>query len=459
MKLHEKFSIDVHKSDDPRGKLSVLRNIPMEETSSSTTMGLGAAILAHRFISKSRKSVRRDLNRNLLVAPEDGGTGSLQTGVNARQAILDMQKRVEQADNVKSGQKSKNWDMIKKKITTAKITEALTALKFEVNGKKVTVLRPLGEGGYSQVYEVYDKDKKIFALKIVDLSVQSDKMKNDLIREIVFLEKLKNCKFVVRAFDYEIRETEDEHKMFVVMEKGDKDLFQILARHKENKTLSPARLRFYWEQMLEAVNEVHNNNIIHADIKPGNFLLVPGELKIIDFGMAMELSSGQDYVVRKFLGGTKEFMSPEVYAGYVIEDGAINREAMSVSQGVKFSIKSDIWALGIILYQAVYGNLPFASVPGGKLAKYKALGSPDLPVEFEDVNNLDPALLDTMKRCLEKSPDNRATVDELLKHAYMQPEHAAAAGPQVCANCRSHKKAMARISQKRSYLNGNSLLC
>merc|ERR1711892_867733 len=99
-------------------------------------------------------------------------------------------------------------------------------------------------------------------------------MKQDLIREIVFLEKLKTCKLVVRAFDYEIRETDDEHKMFVVMEKGDKDLFQILARHKEEKTLSPTRLKFYWEQMLLAVQEVHQNNIIHADIKPGNFLLV-----------------------------------------------------------------------------------------------------------------------------------------------------------------------------------------
>ena len=72
--------------------------------------------------------------------------------------------------------------LLKKKITSAKITEALTILKYEVNGIRVTVLRPLGEGGYSQVYEVYDKEKKMFALKVVDLSLQSEKMKNDLIR-------------------------------------------------------------------------------------------------------------------------------------------------------------------------------------------------------------------------------------------------------------------------------------
>ena len=196
----------------------------MEE--SSTSVGLGAAIFAHRFISNSRKKVNQNLN---LKAPQNGN-GTVQTGVNARQAILEMNRRAENAESQRNGSKSKNWDLLKKKLTSAKITDALTSLKFNINGKGVTVLRPLGEGGYSQVYEVYNQEKKIFALKVVDLGSQSDKMKNDLIREIIFLEKLKNCKFVVRAFDYEIRETEDEHKMFVVMEKGDKDLYQILAK-------------------------------------------------------------------------------------------------------------------------------------------------------------------------------------------------------------------------------------
>ena len=81
--------------------------------------------------------------------------------------------------NIKQGHKSKNWDLIKQKITTAKvkgdiniliffnrlldnnnfqqISDALSVLKYEVNNKKVNVLRPLGEGGYSQVYEVYDQ--------------------------------------------------------------------------------------------------------------------------------------------------------------------------------------------------------------------------------------------------------------------------------------------------------------
>ena len=59
--------------------------------------------------------------------------------------------------------------------------------------------------------------------------------------------------------------------------------------------------------------DVHEVNIIHADIKPGNFLLVAGELKLIDFGLAMELVPGYEYVQRKNIQGTKEYMSPEVH--------------------------------------------------------------------------------------------------------------------------------------------------
>ena len=65
-------------------------------------------------------------------------------------------------------------------------------------------------------------------MKTVHLKIQSERSKSDLIKEIVFLEKLKNCHGVVRAFEYELMETEEDHWMYVLMEKGDMDLQKVL---------------------------------------------------------------------------------------------------------------------------------------------------------------------------------------------------------------------------------------
>ena len=427
----------------------------------SATTSFGAVVFAHRFIAKSRKTLRRE-EADLLNQP-----AGARRGQNLRQAIFDQDKRNEANMNALAGQKSKNWDKLKKTITSAKITDALTTLKFVVNGEKFTALRPLGQGGYSQVFEVYNNQKELFALKVVDLAEQSENMKNDLIREILFLEKLKSCNNVVRAFQYQIKETQDEYKMFVLMEKGDKDLFEILTRLKETKALSPSRLRFYWEQMLTAMMEVHKANItiitviiitiiitkvhkaniIHADVKPANFLLVAGELKLIDFGMACQVPPGQDHVVRKSASGTREYMSPEVYSGMVKdeEDGDEEKETEE-EKTIRITQKVDVWALGIILYQTIYGHSPFHQVPGGKMSKIRAVSSPHHPVEFEDRDNLDPELLATMK---EKDPNNRATVQELLVHPYLWPQNAKVSNSIVCNNCKPRKRAMAKVNHMR----------
>ena len=414
-----------------------------DSESVSGATSFGAVIYAHKFIAKSRKTLKKE-GADLLNQP-----AGAKRGQNLRQAIFDQDKQIEAKRNELAGHKSRNWDMLKKTITSAKITDALTALKFVVNGKKYTALRSLGQGGYSQVFEVYNSEKELFALKEVNLGEQSEKMKNDLIREILFLEKLKNCNNVVRAFEYQIKESEDEYRMFVLMEKGDKDLFQILNRLKEEKALSPSRLRFYWEQMLTAMLEVHSADIIHADVKPANFLLVAGELKLIDFGMACEIPTGQDYVVRKFISGTKEYMSPEVYAGMLKDEDSDIQVDKEKEMSIKITKKVDVWALGIILYQTIYGFQPFHQVPGGRMSKIRAVSSLLHPVEFEEMDNLDPELLDSMKRCLEKDPTKRATIEELLIHPFLQPQHLKVLNSKMCSYCKTWQRDMTKVNQKR----------
>jgi serine/threonine protein kinase len=214
--------------------------------------------------------------------------------------------------------------------------------------------------------------------------------------------------------------------------------------------------------MLEAVQEVHSHHIVHADLKPSNFLLVGCQLKVIDFGLAVQMLPGSDYVLRKQMSGTRDYMAPETLAGYVIENGVMNRAAMRDISGVRVSTKSDVWALGIILYQVVFGMLPFATVPGGRLAKIACLIDLDQPVEFElamATDLLDPLLLDTMRRCLAKRPEDRATVEQLLRHPYLRPSLGAAAvarseaalglSGQLCPSCKTRHREMARLSKRR----------
>jgi serine/threonine protein kinase len=181
----------------------------------------------------------------------------------------------------------------------------------------------------------------------------------------------------------------------------------------------------------------------------------------------VELQPGSDTVLRKLMSGTRDYMAPETLSGYVIENGVMDREAMRQIAGVRVSAKSDVWALGIILYQTVFGMLPFASVPGGRLAKISCITDLDLPVAFEELKNPDPLLLDTMRKCLEKRPEKRASVAELLSHPYLRPMHGDGAvaaraqaaldlDAQLCPRCKTRHREMARMSKKR--LNAYNLL-
>ena len=72
------------------------------------------------------------------------------------------------------------------------------------------------------------------------------------------------------------------------MECGEIDFAHILAKH-QGTPLSLNFIRVYWEQMLCAVQAIHEEKIVHSDLKPANFLMVQGQLKLIDFGIAKRM--------------------------------------------------------------------------------------------------------------------------------------------------------------------------
>ena len=109
--------------------------------------------------------------------------------------------------------------------------------------------------------------------------------------EIKLLASLRDCKRVVRMIDYQFRNNNTE--LLIVMEKGDDDLSNVIrAFQKEGGAkLSPLMIRFYWLEMCEVVNEIHQRNIVHSDLKPVNFISVSGQYGLGDMVLRVHFRS------------------------------------------------------------------------------------------------------------------------------------------------------------------------
>lgn len=170
-----------------------------------------------------------------------------------------------------------------------------------VKGKEYYVLNLLGQGGSSMVYQVYDAQlQQTFAIKMVDLTKMDSSIRASLRKEIAVLTRLRHCRRVVKLVDHEYDEAAG--RLMLVMEKGDADLAAILKQFMETDQqagqLDPVVIKFYWKEMLKAVDELHTAGVVHSDLKPVNFISVGGKLKLIDFGIADSVEQNHTSVIK-----------------------------------------------------------------------------------------------------------------------------------------------------------------
>lgn len=292
-------------------------------------------------------------------------------------------------------------------------TRGKKKVAWSVNGKLFTRLDCIGRGGSSRVYRVMAENYKMFALKRVNLEEADAASIIGYKGEIDLLRRLESVERVVRLFDYEINDEKGELK--VLMEMGESDFNRMLNLQikSENARFDPSFTRHYWREMLECVQAVHNHGIVHSDLKPANFLVVQGRLKIIDFGIANAIQDNTVNVHRENQIGTPNYMSPEA----LVDCNAVNGRRGPKGQLLKLGKPSDVWSLGCILYQMVYGAPPFAhianahqrimSIPNPKIAiNFPAVGIGGVPVPS--------GLLRVLKRCLERDQSLRPTIPEML---------------------------------------------
>ncbi len=252
------------------------------------------------------------------------------------------------------------------------------------------ITEKLGEGGMGVVYKARDtKLNRTVALKFLPEYVGvTEEEKTRFINEAQSASALDHPNICTI---HAIEETEDG-RLFIVMGYYDGEPLNKII---EERPLPLPILVNYALQIASGLGKAHKTEITHRDLKPAN-ILVTGEdkIKIIDFGLAK--AAGQAMLTKTGTTlGTYPYMSPEQ------------------AQGERADFRSDIWSLGVLMYEMVTGRRPFKSEYESALVYSILNEDPEpvtalrsgVPMELERIIN----------KCLEKSPDNRyQRVDDLL---------------------------------------------
>ena len=284
-----------------------------------------------------------------------------------------------------------------------------------VNDSQYEKIELLGRGGSSRVYKVKGSGNRVYALKRVSFDAFDDSSIDGFKGEIELLEKLKDQKRVIQLLDYEM----GDGLLYLIMECGDHDLSQILNQ-RSGMPLDFNFVRFYTKEMLLCIKVVHDAGIVHSDLKPANFVLVKGILKIIDFGIANAVPEHTVNIYRETQIGTPNYMAPEALVAMNYTQNSENQH-----EGNKWKVgrPSDMWSCGCIIYQMVYGKPPYGSFQGQN--RLLAIMNPDVKIPFPEYtsNNekIPKSAIELMKACLYRNPDKRWAVDKVLSSTFLQP--------------------------------------
>ena len=268
-----------------------------------------------------------------------------------------------------------------------KVTETLHTPIHELTtgstfAGRYQIIEELGKGGMGRVYKVFDtKIKEKVALKLIKPEVASDKETIERFSNELKLARKIRHKNVCGMFD--IGESEGAH--FITMEfVGGEDLKTIIRM---STGLTIGTVLSVGKQVCQGLAEAHNLGVVHRDLKPQNIIIDKGgNAKIMDFGIARSIRE-KGITGAGIMIGTPEYMSPE------------QTEAKDVDQ------RSDIYSLGIILYEMATGRVPFEGETALSVAiKHKT----EIP---KDPKSLNPHIPDDLKhlilKCLEKDKVRR----------------------------------------------------
>ena len=264
------------------------------------------------------------------------------------------------------------------------VLEALSEKKKPRLGR-YEILEQIGKGAMGIVYKGRDpKLNRLTAIKTIRFIDEYDEdkakeIKTQFYREAEVVARLSH-KNIVMMYDV----GEDLDLSYLAMEylKG-----ESLEPYTSKDNLLPLRQCFdYIIQVCEALHYAHNQGVVHRDIKPGNIMILDGGLaKVMDFGIAR--AAGGTKTRTGIIKGTPFYMSPEQ------------------AKGADITGASDIFSLGVLFYQLLTGQLPFAGENLATIMYQTANVTPEPVTTYQP--NIDPEIVSILNKALEKNPEMR----------------------------------------------------
>jgi eukaryotic-like serine/threonine-protein kinase len=261
--------------------------------------------------------------------------------------------------------------------------------RYEIKG-------PLGRGGMGMVYKAHDRTlDETVAIKILRPDFAEDPKMADRFKSEIKLARRVRHKNVCTIHDY----GQDKGLLYISMELIEGvDLKKIL---REKGALPPAEAYEVAIQMAEGLQAVHDAGIIHRDLKTPNIMRdAQGVARLMDFGVAKRHGAEGTVTATGHIVGTPEYMSPEQ------------------AQGQKVDFRSDIYALGVVIYEMFTGQVPFrGETPISTILKH--LHDPP-PLESAQAAAIPPSLRPVLRKALAKEPAFRYPTATALAEALRQ---------------------------------------
>ena len=253
-------------------------------------------------------------------------------------------------------------------------------LPGSILSERYRIVSLLGRGGMGEVYRADDLKLGVtVALKFLPRELRQNSSRHERFLGEVRLARQISHPNICRVFD--VGETEGQH--FFSMEYIDgEDLGSLLRRIGRLPSEKAAQIA---RQLCVGLAAAHELGILHRDLKPGNIMLDGrGRARITDFGLAALADEVEGAEVR---AGTPAYMAPEQLAGESV------------------SMKSDLYSLGLVLYELFTGRAAFEATGTRELLDRQRSSTPSRPSSH--VDDIDPAAERAILQCLESDPSNR----------------------------------------------------